>query len=156
MLTEGLTLGNLLRHMTLDRLIHLLVGFAFLFVFMRLKRTRIDKRCVFLVASMALGTWAPDWDLLLGIGFHRSPLTHSVIPAVFFALIVFKCNGPVSLTVGFLIGLSAHLFWDIVDYGNVLWIDGGNNDRLFLLANAVLSLLVAAMLKDPKARVRSR
>jgi len=88
--------------------------------------------------AMALGTWVSDWDLIFGIGFHRSPITHSAFPAIFAGWIVFRFKLPSILIIGFCIGLASHLLWDVIDYGNVQWISGGNNDRLFLFINAIL------------------
>ena len=48
-----------------------------------------------------------------------------------------------ALFIGFALGSASHLLWDIVDYGDVRWIPGGNNDRLFLLVNAMI--LIAAV-----------
>jgi hypothetical protein len=69
--------------MTVDRLIHLLVGSIFLFSFIKLTKIKIENRNIILwFLSMSIGTWMPDWDLFFGIGFHRSPITHSILPAV--------------------------------------------------------------------------
>ncbi|MGB9499866.1 MAG: hypothetical protein ACKVE4_08985 [Dissulfuribacterales bacterium] len=137
--------------MTIDRLIHLFVGVIFLFGFIKLSHLKLDNRALFLgFISMAIGTWMPDWDLILGIGFHRSPLTHSLLPALLVGWIVFKRKLPIVLIIGFSLGLSSHLFWDIVAYGNVQWIKGGNNDRLFLLANSAALIVATIIIKLKK------
>lgn len=130
--------------MTADRLIHLVVGIIFFFGFIKMANLKITKQnLLFGFIAMSIGTWVPDWDLFLGIGFHRSPITHSILPALLIGFIIFKMKLPVILTIGFSLGLSSHLFWDIIAYGNVQGIKGGNNDRLFLLANCI-SLIAAA------------
>ena len=45
-----------------------------------------------------------------------------------------------AVPVGLALGVASHLLWDIVQYGDVRWIRGGNADRLFLLVNALLLL----------------
>lgn len=131
--------------MTIDRLIHFCVGVLFFYGFMKLNRLNVRHYTLFLgFVAMALGTWVSDWDLLLGIGYHRNPLTHSFLPALLVGWVVFKLKLPVFLTIGFSLGLSSHLFWDIIAYGNVQWISGGNNDRIYLLFNSVI-LIVAAV-----------
>ena len=134
--------------MSADRLIHLIVGIIFFFGFKKMTNFKITKQTLFLgLIAMTIGTWISDWDLFLGIGFHRSPLTHSILPALLIGLIIFKMKLPIILIIGFSLGLSSHLFWDIIAYGNVQWIKGGNNDRLFLLANSIALLVVAYLLK---------
>ncbi len=133
--------------MTVDRIIHLTVGIIFFILFLRLAKTSYGlKLLIFGGITMAIGTWMPDWDLWLGIGYHRSPLTHSVLPALLFGLLVFKTKCSPMLVVGFCLGLASHLFWDIIAYGNVHWIKGGNNDRLFLFVNALLLIIAAVMI----------
>ena len=125
--------------MTADRTIHLVAGIFLLIVFLKLSRTEIDiKNMTYGFIAMALGTWVPDWDLFVGIGFHRSPITHSALPAILVGWLVFRLKLPFILIIGFCIGLASHLLWDVIDYGNVQWIRGGNNDRLFLFVNSIL------------------
>ena len=130
--------------MTIDRAIHLLVGLLLLVVMIvkRKESLKLSDYC-FLVFACSIGTWVLDWDLMLGIGFHRSPLTHSVLPWVLVYLGFKKLKLPNSILIGFAIGLSSHLLWDIVYYGDVRWIQGGNNDRLFLFANSLMLIGVA-------------
>ncbi len=134
--------------MTIDRFIHLVVGVIFFFGFIKLSNLKLDNRNLFFgLMSMGIGTWMPDWDLFLGIGYHRSPLTHSLLPAILVGWVIFKSKLPIILIIGFSLGLSSHLFWDIVAYGNVQWIKGGNNDRLFLLANSVALIVATIIIK---------
>jgi len=138
--------------MIIDRFIHLFVAVIFLLGFIKLSNLKLDNRALFLgFLSMAIGSLAPDWDLLLGIGYHRSPLTHSVLPALLFGWFVFKRKMPIILIIGFSIGLASHLFWDIIAYGNVQWIKGGNNDRLFLLINSIVLIVATAITKVKKS-----
>lgn len=129
--------------MTTDRLIHLCVGIVFFYGFMRYKRLNVGHSTLLSgFVAMALGTWVSDWDLLLGIGFHRNPITHSFLPALLVGWIVFRLKMPVFLIIGFSLGLSSHLFWDIIAYGNVQWVSGGNNDRIYLLINSVILIVL--------------
>ncbi|MCK5814060.1 MAG: hypothetical protein KAH03_07365 [Cocleimonas sp.] len=128
--------------MTIDRMIHLAVGIAFFALFFKLSKTSNNSKLFITgLITMAVGTWMPDWDLWLGIGYHRSPLTHSALPAILFGIVVFKSKLSPMLLIGFCLGLASHLFWDIIAYGNVHWIKGGNNDRLFLFVNTVLLII---------------
>lgn len=130
--------------MTTDRLVHLLIALAFFSFFAKVTKPHVSAGNLLIgMLAAAIGSWVPDWDLLLGIGFHRSPITHSLLPSLIVAWIVLKGRLPRILMVGFMLGLSSHLLWDLVDYGNVQWIDGGNNDRMFLLINSILLLFFA-------------
>ncbi len=134
--------------MTTDRIIHLAVGIAFFIIFIKLTKTPNEPE--FLITgfiTMAIGTWMPDWDLWLGIGYHRSPLTHSVLPALLVGFFILKNKFSPMLIIGFCLGVASHLFWDIIAYGNVHWIKGGNNDRLFLLVNTLLLIIMASIIK---------
>jgi hypothetical protein len=136
--------------MTIDRMIHLAVGIAFFALFLKLSKNPKDTKLLIIgLITMAIGTWMPDWDLWLGIGYHRSPLTHSAIPAILFGFFVFKSKRSPMLLIGFCLGLASHLFWDIIAYGNVHWIKGGNNDRIFLFVNTLL-LLIAVIFINHK------
>ncbi|KAF3978788.1 MAG: hypothetical protein HFP77_00115 [Methylococcales symbiont of Iophon sp. n. MRB-2018] len=132
--------------MTIDRIIHLTVGIVFFIIFLKLSKSPINTRLIIGFIAMAIGTWMPDWDLLLGIGFHRSPITHSALPALLVGWLVYKSKLQPILIIGFCLGLSSHLAWDIVAYGNVQWISGGNNDRLFLFINALILIIVAIVI----------
>jgi len=135
-------------NMTTDRLIHLIVGIVFFIGFIKFTNFKITNQNMFLgFIAMTIGTWIPDWDLFFGIGFHRSPLTHSILPALLIGPIILKMRLPIILIIGFVLGLSSHLFWDIIAYGNVQWIKGGNNDRLFLLANCIALIAAAYLFK---------
>jgi len=136
--------------MSTERIIHGLVGVAFWIGYLAYRKPDCSAAMkAGLLVSALVGTLAPDWDLLLGIGFHRSPLTHSALPAV----VVAWSTRPVSryvIPVGFAIGLASHLFWDIIFFGDVRWIPGGAYDRLFLLLNS-LGLVVWAIKKNGTA-----
>lgn len=55
-----------------------------------------------------------DWDnLLLGMPYHRSFLTHSVVPAIL-ALPLVACPSGRAFVTGFGLGLASNLFWDAV------------------------------------------
>ena len=139
--------------MTLDRFIHLIAGIIFILLFIKIYNIEINKKgLIYVFLSMALGTWVSDWDLMLGIGFHRSPLTHSLLPALIILWAVFKLKLNPILLVGFCLGLSSHLFWDIIAYGNVQWIKGGNNDRMFLLINAILLIVLSIIINKKYIR----
>ena len=131
--------------MSWDRLIHLVVGFIVLWLMVGRPLPRLSSlHWGLLVVGCALGTWVPDWDLVLGIQHHRSPLTHSFLPVLLLFVGMKWLKLPLNtLVVGFAAGVSSHLLWDIVFYGDVRWISGGNYDRLFLLINAAVLWLWA-------------
>jgi hypothetical protein len=130
--------------MSVERIIHAIAGLVLLAAFLSLRGKPVATiTYVPLILAALLGTWVPDWDLFLGIGFHRSPITHSAAPAMIALLLPERFRLPSALT-GFSLGLSSHLIWDIVFYGNVQMISGGNNDRLFLFINACLLIVYAA------------
>jgi len=132
------------KHLTTHaRLAHIAVGVVFVILYFLIKKVlKSPERNILniigiLIASI-LGTWVSDWDLLIGgIGYHRSPITHSFLPFVLFEQIVFPAS-PYVLPRGFALGLSSHLFWDIVYYGNVHWIPGKFWDCLFLGVNVCM------------------
>ena len=126
-----------------ERIIHGILGALLIIIYLYVQRTKIPRlQQIAIVAAAMLGTWVPDWDLFIGIGFHRSPLTHSIIPSILVGCLAMKIR-QLALFIGFALGSASHLLWDIVDYGDVRWIPGGNNDRLFLLVNAMI--LIAAV-----------
>jgi len=133
--------------MTQDRLIHLLISLLFVFVLYRWKKQNITvPELTVLGATSALGSWLPDWDLLLGIGFHRSPFTHSVLPCILAFMTIRKYSWwPIPLA-GLALGISSHLIWDIIFYGDVRLIQGGNNDRIFLLLNAIALIAISLLI----------
>lgn len=130
--------------MTPDRIVHGIVALVCVAVFLSLRPPPrpVIGGTLFVVMAL-LGSWVPDWDLVLGIGFHRSPFTHSALPAFLFAIAL---NSPRwrYATTGLAIGIASHLLWDTVDYGNVVGIPGADADRLFLLGNAVV-LVIASL-----------
>ena len=121
--------------LTSDRIEHYIIGILFLVLFTYLFKINWKKKeSLLLILSCLLGTWVSDWDLIFGIGFHRNPITHSFVPlAILWHFVKQK-----DILIGFAIGLASHLFWDIIYYGNVHWISGGNNDRIFLFVNFVI------------------
>ena len=133
--------------MSVERLIHALVGVAFWIGYLAYRKPGggAGMKAGLLISAL-VGTWVPDWDLLLGIGFHRSPLTHSALPVVVVAWST-RSFSRYLIPVGFAIGVASHLFWDIIFFGDVRWIPGGSLDRLFLLLN-VLGLIVWAIKKE--------
>jgi hypothetical protein len=131
---------------TYDRLIHISVGVVFVILYFLIRKAfKASERNVLniigiLIASI-LGTWVSDWDILFGgIGWHRSSITHSFLPFLLFEFIVFRVS-PYVLPRGFALGLSSHLFWDIIYYGNVHWIPGKFLDCLFLGINACILII---------------
>ncbi len=134
--------------MTEDRIMHGVVGLAFWIGYLYLgKILKLPRRSIIertgMVLAVLLGTWVSDWDLFLGIGYHRSPLTHSILPFLIFTPI-FRPISRYVFPIGFGLGLASHLFWDIIFYGNVHWISGRMEDRLFLGINmAILFFLIA-------------
>lgn len=133
--------------MSPERLIHGLIGVIFWIGYLAYRKPRgsAGVKVALLVAAL-VGTWVPDLDLLLGVGYHRSPLTHSALPAVVVAWLTRSVSRHV-IPVGFAVGLASHLFWDIIFFGDVRWIPGGSLDRLFLLLNT-LGLMVWAITHD--------
>lgn len=127
--------------MTPDRIVHAVVALVFVGLYCWVRPPKRPVTEFSLLAGMAIiGSWVPDWDLFLGIGFHRSPLTHSMLPAVILALAVRKLKWT-SVSIGFSLGIASHLVWDTLDYGNVVGIPGGDADRLFLLVNAAVLMV---------------
>jgi Na+/proline symporter len=131
------------------RIEHALVGLAFwiLFLLARQPKCTLWEFAAMLAFAM-LGTWVPDWDLFLGIGYHRSPLSHSALPVVLVGLLVSPFRG-YSVSVGMGLGVASHLFWDTVEYGNVHWIPGKFWDQVFLMTNAIGIVLWSLGAKVP-------
>lgn len=90
-----------------------------------------------------LGTVFPDLDIaLLGIGGHRNPLFHSSLSLFMLVLLVGRQPGLLrTLVAGYGVGLASHLWWDVLDYGDVRWLPGGAVDRLWLGVHGLLCLL---------------
>jgi Domain of unknown function (DUF5942) len=134
---------------------HSLVGIILLMVyvsrFMDRRDTYLGAVTFFLVALIPcyLGTVFPDLDItLLGIGAHRNPLFHSSLSFLLLWWLVRRQNVILQAVVlGYAVGLASHLWWDVVDYGDVRWLPGGMADRLWLGANG-LACLVPLMLRS--------
>jgi len=139
-----------------DRLVHagVAAGFLVIALLLRLgKKYLPDKVSEWIPALCALylGSWIPDWDLIAGIGFHRSPVTHSVLPLLIFA---WGTGFEPRLVFPFALGLASHLFWDIVFFGNLTWISGRGADMAWLWANLLLTL-VAGLILSRQRRVET-
>ena len=128
---------------TFDRLIHLIVGWFFIDLLLYLfRRYEFNwEKYFYIYLFVSLGTWVPDWDLILGIGFHRSPLTHGIFPAILVAYLVKKYDFDPFISIGFALGLSSHLFWDTIFYGDVRLIPGGTLDRIYLVSSGSILLV---------------
>lgn len=140
--------------MTTDRLIHAIMGIVFWVLYLYWNRERytlIDHLAM--LGAVFFGTWVPDWDLWLGIRFHRSPMTHSVLPVVGFVYGIRSISSFI-LPVGFALGVASHLFWDIIFYGDVRLIPGGAFDRLFLLGNCLALVVYVRLKKRAGAEVK--
>lgn len=89
------------------------------------------------------GTVFPDLDItLFGIGAHRNPIFHSCLSYAIFFFIRMPYNPFVSvLIMGYGIGLASHLWWDVVDFGDVRWIPGSLYDRIWLGVNGLICLI---------------
>jgi hypothetical protein len=132
-----------------DRAAHSLVGIVFLMTyvlrFVKKQETRLGAVTFFLLALIPcyLGTVFPDLDItLLGIGAHRNPLFHSSLSFLILWCLVFRQNVILqTLVLGYGVGLASHLWWDVIDSGNVRWLPGGTIDRLWLSANGLVCLL---------------
>ena len=100
---------------------------------------------VFLAALVPcyLGTVFPDLDIrLLGIGGHRNPLFHSSISFFVLVLLVRRQARFLHILVaGYGVGLASHLWWDIINDGDVRWLPGGTLDRLWLGIHGLLCLM---------------
>lgn len=89
-----------------------------------------------------LGTVFPDLDIrLLGLGWHRNPLFHSSLSFFLLRVCVRRGNAVLhTLVAGFGVGLASHLWWDVLDYGDVRWLPGGFVDRAWLGIHGLLCL----------------
>lgn len=130
--------------MSPERIIHLIAGLIFVAVYLSAKKDRVNPvQILVLCAAAALGSWVSDWDLYIGgIGFHRSPLTHSVAPAFLILLVAHRIQA-FRILLGFSLGIASHLLLDTVIYGDVRMIPGGNNDRIFLVVNSFAAIALA-------------
>ncbi|MCZ6872284.1 MAG: DUF5942 domain-containing protein [bacterium] len=130
---------------------HGLVGIALLmgFVFIHPAKEGNSAKAVgffaFALIPSYLGTVFPDLDIrLCGIGCHRNPLFHSGLSFLILLCLV-RHQGVFlqTLAIGYGLGLASHLWWDVVDYGDVRWLPGGTLDRLWLTVNGLLVLIEA-------------
>lgn len=132
-----------------DRAEHSLVGILLLMGYMA---RRAESRAnagqavgVFCLALIPcyLGTVFPDLDIrLLGIGSHRHPLFHSSLSFFMLVCVVGRQPGFFhTLVTGYGVGLASHLWWDVLDYGDVRWLPGGVIDRLWLGVHGFLCLI---------------
>jgi hypothetical protein len=132
-----------------DRAEHSLIGvillMAYVARFVRRQESRLGAVTFFLLALIPcyLGTVFPDLDItLLSIGAHRNPLFHSSLSFLILWYMVWRQSVILQvLVLGYGVGLASHLWWDVIDYGNVRWLPGGTADRLWLSANGLICLL---------------
>jgi len=136
-----------------DRAEHSLIGIILLSVyvsrFIRRQESRLGAVTFLLLALIPcyLGTVFPDLDItFFGIGAHRNPLFHSSVSfLILWALVARQHVILQTLILGYGIGLASHLWWDVIDYGNVRWLPGGTIDRLWLAVNGLVCLLPLLM-----------
>jgi Domain of unknown function (DUF5942) len=132
-----------------DRAEHSLVGILLLMAYVSRsvdrKETRLGAVGFFLLTLIPcyLGTVFPDLDIrLLGIGAHRNPLFHSSLSFLVLWWLVHRRHVILqALVLGYGIGLSSHLLWDMVFYGDIRWLSGDLHGRLWLGANGVICLV---------------
>jgi hypothetical protein len=132
-----------------DRATHSLVGIILLMAyvsrFVRKEESRLGAVTFFLLAVIPcyLGTVFPDLDItLLGIGAHRNPVFHSSASFLTLWGLVYRRSVVLqTLVLGYGVGLASHLWWDVLDYGDVRWLRGGALGRLWLSVNGVICLL---------------
>jgi hypothetical protein len=138
-----------------ERAEHSLIGIILLMAyvsrFIDTRETRLGAVTFFLLALIPcyLGTVFPDLDIaLLGIGAHRNPLFHSSLSFLVLWWLV-KRQGVILqvLVLGYGLGLTSHLWWDTLFYGDVRWLPGGMVDRVWLAGNG-LACLVPLMLRS--------
>lgn len=134
------------------RVEHAVVGALFWLVFFLVRNPRCSGgQLIAMLPATLIGTWVPDWDLFLGIGYHRSPLTHSALPVVLLSLLI-SSRAAYGVVIGFGLGVASHLVWDCIYYGNVHWISGRFWDRTFLTVNAIGIVLWAWSRDEKKSR----
>jgi hypothetical protein len=132
-----------------ERAAHSLIGIilltAYVSRFVRKQESRLGAVTFFLLALIPcyLGTVFPDLDItLLGIGAHRNPVFHSSASFLVLWGLVYR-QGVIlqTLVLGYGVGLASHLWWDVLDYGDVRWLHGGAIDRLWLSVNGAICLM---------------
>ena len=159
LLTLGLSFGmaigvnwavlELFGQRSADRAAHSLIGIILLMAyvsrFVRSQETRLGAAAFFLLSLIPcyLGTVFPDLDItFLGIGTHRNPLFHSSLSFLILWCLVSRQNVMLqTLVLGYGVGLASHLWWDVIDYGDVRWLPGGAIGRLWLGANGLVCLM---------------
>ncbi|HXH13455.1 MAG TPA: hypothetical protein VNP04_27235 [Alphaproteobacteria bacterium] len=132
-----------------DRAVHSLVGIlmlmGYVYLFVRRQAGGMGPLPFFALALIPcyLGTVFPDLDIaLLGIRAHRHPLFHSSLSFFLLLALVGRRRAWLRpLIAGYGVGLASHLWWDVVDYGDVRWLPGGLLDRLWLAGNGWVCLV---------------
>jgi Domain of unknown function (DUF5942) len=128
---------------------HSLVGILLLMAYVSRSADRPETRLgavgFFLLTLIPcyLGTVFPDLDIrVLGVGPHRNPLFHSSLSFLVLWWLVYRRHVVLQvLVLGYGIGLSSHLLWDMVFYGDVRWLSGDMLGRLWLGVNGVVCLV---------------
>ena len=132
-----------------DRAAHSLVGIILLMAyvsrFVRKQESRLGAVTFFFLALIPcyLGTIFPDLDItFLGIGAHRNPVFHSSASFLVLWSLVYRQSVILqTLVLGYGVGLASHLWWDVLDYGDVRWLHGSAADRLWLGVNGAICLM---------------
>jgi hypothetical protein len=132
-----------------ERAAHSLIGIILLMAyvsrFVRKQESRLGAVTFFLLALIPcyLGTVFPDLDItLLGIGAHRNPVFHSSASFLVLWGLVYRQSVILqTLVLGYGVGLASHLWWDVLDYGDVRWLHGSAIDRLWLSVNGAICLM---------------
>ena len=131
--------------LTEARIVHGVVGLLFVAVLYALsKRRPAGMEWIVVPLATWLGTWVPDWDLSFGgIGNHRNPIFHSIVPALLVLALFYAQRHrrwATAAITGMAAGVGSHLFWDTPGGGDVRDIE---NDNLYLLVNGALCLVLA-------------
>ena len=144
-----------------ERAEHSFMGIILLMVYSYVVKDKIEAQFrpvqFFLLALIPCygGTVFPDLDIsLLGIGGHRNPLFHSSLSYLVFFFIRLPYHRFLSVLItGYGVGLASHLWWDVVDFGDVRWIPDSLYDRVWLGINGLLCLMPFDQMKERIARV---
>lgn len=139
-----------------ERAEHSFMGILLLMAYSYLVKDKIETHFhpvkFFLIALIPCygGTVFPDLDIMIfGIGAHRNPIFHSCLSYAIFFFIRMPYNPIVSvLIIGYGIGLASHLWWDVVDFGDVRWIPDSFFDRIWLGANGLICLIPFDMVRE--------